>query len=107
MYRHCYVACRPNNSHEMASTPRNSKPHFATSIATPVPNPTPAPSMPSRQRLSTAALDGLTPLRPAHAAARELNNAETQLETWGYAIAMLREEDEEKVWMTSAISMRS
>jgi hypothetical protein len=53
--------------------------------------------MAPQQRPAATIMDALTPLRPAHAAARDLSSADAQLESWDYAVAMLHEHDEDKV----------
>jgi hypothetical protein len=43
-------------------------------------------------------MDAITPLRPAHAAVLDGSSAEAQMQTWDYALGMLRvDDDEEKV----------
>lgn len=67
------------------------------SMATPVPSATPM-ARPSVQVPATqAASDSLTPLGPAALAARQLNEADNQMERWSCALHQLRCPNDEAV----------
>ena len=66
-------------------------------MATPVPSATPMARPSVQMPAAQAASDSITPLGPAALAARQLNEAEDQMERWSRALQQLRCPNDETV----------